>query len=124
MMEPGDHTLLAGRVSSMYLDYGADEQSGGEDAVEISERGMKLRSRWHFEIGTELSVSVVCEHPSGERVRVKAEGIVVWCEQVSGEPVKSFESTVLFLDLPEDLKQSLRDFSCRVAADELSATQQ
>lgn len=110
MTEEGANTLLAGRVSSLYLDYGADAQACDPDAVEISERGMKLRSRWKFEIGMQLSVALVAERPRVGRSRLVAEGIVVWCEPVPGEP-KTYESTVLFLELPDDLRQSLREFS-------------
>ena len=116
MIEHGANTLLAGRVSSLYLDYGADAQICDHDTVQLSERGMKLRCRWQFEIGMQLSVAVVCQEPRGGQTRVVAEGIVVWCEPIPSEP-KLYESTVLFLDVPDDLKQSLRDFSCREGAE-------
>jgi len=45
--------------------------------------------------------------------RVTAEGIVVWCEP-SRDDDKAFECTLLFLDLPDELKQSLRELSCRL----------
>jgi hypothetical protein len=40
------------------------------------------------------------------------EGIVVWCEP-KGE--KGHESTLLFLELPDELKPSLREFSHSLA---------
>lgn len=112
MIEQGANTLVAGRVSSLYLDYGVDAQACDPDAVEISERGLIFRSRWKFDIGMQLSVALVAEHPRMGRSRIAAEGIVVWCEPVQGEP-KMYESTVLFLELPDDLKRSLREFSRR-----------
>jgi hypothetical protein len=41
------------------------------------------------------------------------EGIVVWCEPKDG---KRHESTLLFLELPDELKPSLREFSYQLAA--------
>lgn len=99
-------------VSSLHLDFGADAQTcEDDDAVEISERGMRLRSRWQFSIGTQLSVAFVCEHPRRPSSRLTAEGIVVWCEPCSGG---EYESTLLFLELPDELKQSLRELSFRL----------
>jgi hypothetical protein len=41
------------------------------------------------------------------------EGIVVWCEP---KPGKDYESTLLFLELPDELKPSLREFSHQLTA--------
>lgn len=100
------------RISSVVLDYGADAEACAEDAVEISERGMRLRSHWRFEIGTQLSVSLVPPKRHANTKRLIIEAIVVWCEQ-KGE--RCYESTFLFLELPEDQKQYLREFSFPVA---------
>jgi hypothetical protein len=74
---------------------------------------MRFRSRWRFEIGTQLSVALVCPHPRLGLSRVTAEGIVVWCEPC-GHDGKAFESTLLFLELPDELKHSLRELSYRL----------
>jgi hypothetical protein len=105
------------RVSSLYLDYGADAETCGDDAVDVSERGMRLRSHWHFEIGTQLSVSFVCHDRRRGPVRLTAEGIVVWCEPCEDkEGTKAWESTLLFLELPDELIHSLRELSFRISA--------
>ncbi len=102
------------RISSLYLDYGVDAQDcDGHDPVEISERGMRIRSRWRFEIGTQLSVSFVSEHLRLGKKRLTAEGTVVWCEPCARG---TFESTLLFLELPDELKQSLRELSFLLTA--------
>jgi len=107
-LAPGCH------VSSLHLDYGADAQTcEDDDAVEVSERGMRLRTRWQFSIGTQLSVDFVCQPARRPATRLTAEGIVVWCEPCGGG---EYESTVLFLELPDELKQSLRELSFRLAA--------
>ncbi len=76
---------------------------------------MRLQSRWRFEIGTQLAVSFVCEHDRFGNTRLTAEGIVVWCEECVGKP-GTFESTLLFLELPDELRQSLRELSFQLAA--------
>lgn len=100
--------LSSNFTPSLYLDYGADEQSCGHEDLEISERGMRFLSRWHFDIGTQIAVSLVRPCAVHGACRVKLEGIVVWCEPRDG---KCFESTLLFPELPDELKPSLREFS-------------
>ena len=98
---------------ALYLDYGADSQSCGSDDLEISERGMRFHSRWHFDIGTQISVLLTHMDPRLGLSRMTLDGIVVWCEPLVG---KSYESTLLFLELPDALKPSLREFSQTLAA--------
>jgi hypothetical protein len=104
-------SLPIARVPSISLDYGADETSGGAEFT-ISERGMRFESRWQFSIGTQLSVSCAWKHPRLGQRRMTIEGIVVWCEPGSES---GYETTLLFLELPDELKVSLREFS-RLAA--------
>ena len=98
---------------SLYLDYGADSQACDEGEFKVSERGMRFRARWHFEIGTQLAVSCVLPKPRQMAKRLTLEGIVVWCEPCRDG---GYESTVLFLELPDELKHSLREFSCQLAS--------
>jgi PilZ domain len=119
MMDLESIPLPACRVSSLYLDYGVDSQlCEDRNAIEISDRGMRVRSRWRFEIGAELAVSFVSDQGRLGKRRFTAEGIVVWCEECPGESA-SYESTLLFLELPDELKQSLRELSFLLAADAL-----
>jgi PilZ domain-containing protein len=101
------------RVPSLYLDYGVDAQLCEDGGIEVSERGMRLCSRWRFDIGTQILVCCVFEHPRLGSQRVAVEGIVVWCEPKASN---SYESTLLFLELPDDLKQGLREFSFQLSA--------
>ena len=98
---------------SLYLDYGADAQRCGCGDIDLSERGMRFTSRWQFSIGTQLSVLLVHAHPRLGLCRMTLEGIVVWCEPKAD---KGHESTLLFLELPDELKPSLREFSHQLAA--------
>ena len=100
----------ASRVASLSLDYGLDEKECGENEIEVSERGMRMRSHWRFEIGTQLSVSFDSPDAGYGQRRLTAVGIVVWCEPCGGCPA-AFESTLLFLELPDELKQGLRELS-------------
>lgn len=103
--------MLTGNATpSLYLDYGADSQTCGD--LHLSERGMRFRSRWQFSIGTQLSVLLVQMDPQRGLCRMLIEGTVVWCEPIG----KEYESTLLFLELPDELKPSLREFSHQLAA--------
>lgn len=73
---------------------------------------MRFNSRWQFEIGTQLAISFDYGSQFGTK-RLMAEGIVVWCEERPGD-YASFETTLLFLELPDELKQSLRELSHRI----------
>ena len=105
--------LTAPPRPSLYLDYGADAQACSAGDLDISERGMRFTSRWQFSIGTQLSVLLVHMDPRRGRCRMAIDGLVVWCEPKAG---KGYESTLLFLELPDELKPSLREFSHTVAA--------
>ncbi len=97
----------------LYLDYGADALSCGSADLEISELGMRFPSRWHFDIGTRLAVSLTHMDPRLGLCRMVLESIVVWCEPKAGQ---GYESTLLFLELPDELRPSLREFSHTLAA--------
>lgn len=106
----GTNNPLAGRISGLVLDYGADALTCGDDAVEISERGMLVRARWQFTEGTELSVRLVCEGGAcgDEPTRYTVEGIVVGCAPIARQP-GFYESTILFWELPEPLRLALQE---------------
>ncbi len=95
---------------SLCLDYGVDEQPCGP-SFDLSERGMRFVSRWNFSLGTTLSIKCVWQHPRFGARRIPIEGIVVWSEPVIDADGSSYETTILFLDLPDALKASLREFS-------------
>ena len=99
----------------MFLDYGVDSIRCGAGEVDVSERGMRFTTQWKFDIGTQLAVSLSELHPRLGLRRVAIEGIVVWCER---KPDQRHESTLLFLELPEDVKAALREFSHQLAVAE------
>jgi hypothetical protein len=104
------HQMTVARAPSICLDYGADESSDGVDFT-ISERGMRFTSRWQFSIGTQLSVVCAWRDPRSVLRRMTIDGVVVWCEAIERT---GYETTLLFLELPDELKSSLREFSHRL----------
>ena len=115
MPDCNSHFLPKNRIPSLCLDYGVDEQAGDE-SFSISERGMRFVSRWQFSLGTTLAVDCVWPHPRLGAMRVKLEGIVVWCEPAEIDDGRAFDTTVLFLELPDELRQSVREFSFELGA--------
>ena len=102
-------TAMSNQPQSICLDYGADETSGSVSFSE-SERGFSLKSRWQFSVGTELALDCAwCDVRLGTR-RVSVAGIVVCCERCAEA---SYETTVLLLDLPDEAKVGVREFSHR-----------
>ena len=95
----------------------ADAQSEQtcEAGLFVDERGMRFIGRWKFSLGTQLAVACEWNHPILGRVKVDVEGMVVWCERVARSEKPAFDTTVLFLDLPEELKEGVREFAMRVA---------
>ena len=103
--------LLHGSRAHLVLEYGVDEQSC-EQGIAIDERGLRFITRWQFSLGTQLQVKCRYRHPLLGWSDVLMEGIVVWCESVGrGDEQPAYETTVLFLDLPDELRRSLREFS-------------
>jgi PilZ domain len=94
--------------ASFHLDDAAGLQQCSTGAVEISERGLRFTCPWSFTIGTQLSVAVTDMHPRLGLCRMSLEGIVVWCEP-RGE--QGHETTLLFLEFPDEIRPSLREFS-------------
>jgi hypothetical protein len=105
-----DSELLLPSPARLLLDFGLDEQTC-EAGLFMDERGMRFIGRWQFSLGTQLSVVCESHHPILGRVKVRVEGMVVWSERVARSTAPAFDTTVLFLDLPDELKQSVRDFS-------------
>ena len=97
-------------TASIYLDYGADSAAFDFEDLHICPQGMRLRTRWQFAPGTELSVNfqLACPATAVTRERLlKTEGVVVACEPF--EQGKGFVATVLFLEVTDDILAVIRD---------------
>lgn len=99
--------------ASILLDRATGEQQSSAAEVEISERGLRFTCPWSFSIGTQLCIAVSHMHPRLGLCRMCLEGIVVWCEP-RGE--QGHETTLLFLEFPDEIRPSLREFSHSRAA--------
>ncbi len=92
----------------IYLDYGIDCYFGNHGDLIVSERGIVLRSRWHFPLGTQLAMRI-CAHavsPDDCPVCEDLTGMVVSCERLE-ERHPCFEVTILFLDVTLPAQQGL-----------------
>jgi hypothetical protein len=93
---------------AIYLDYGIDCCFGTHGDLIISERGIVLRSRWQFPLGTQLAMRI-CAHPVNPGdcpVCEDVNGIVVSCERME-DRYCCFEATILLLDVPLPAQQRL-----------------
>jgi hypothetical protein len=87
------------RCSSISLEDGADEAWLNGEPIEFSEDGMCFPSRWQFELGTVLAMTLEI---SGTHERTKTEGIVVGCEAIGK---RLWGVTVLFLERTEGVRK-------------------
>ncbi len=82
----------------------------------FASRGMRLRTRWFFEPGTELSVNfqladiAAGSHRAGRILRT--EGYVVECQPMHGG-ADGYEVTVAFWEVTDDILAIIRDVAAR-----------
>ena len=98
-------------VPSIYLEYGVDEEACDDKEFKICERGMCFKSRWQFELGTELAISLASNEGDGQFNRIHAQGTIVGCERVSP---KCYQITLLFVDFPDELRPAIHAIASRL----------
>ena len=100
--------------ASIHLDYGADSADFNVGDLHICEQGLRLKTRWYFEPGAELSV----HFQIGDTDRdcscrlLKMEGVVVDCQRDAQDA--DFLVTVLFLEVTEDIREVIREVTVSV----------
>lgn len=94
---------------SLFLDYGADAVGGEDAACEICERGMRFKSHWQFTVGAMLHIAFSFD--DGAPCRIEAEGLVIECIATGA---KENQTTLAFVDPPEELRASLGKVSTRL----------
>ena len=99
--------------SSIYLEYGADEEMCDEQHIEICERGLCFTSRWHWRSGTQLAIAFSFHDKGGELRKIQTEGVVVRCERLERG---CYRATLIFLEAPTALRQHLLPAQARRAA--------
>lgn len=98
-------------VASIHLDYGADSADFDVENLHICTRGLRMRTRWCFAAGAELSVNFqLTEPPPSNAARLlKTQGVVVDCDpSADGD---GFEVTMLFLEVTDDILAVIQDLS-------------
>src|SRR3989442_15327469 len=96
--------------ASICLDYGADEMDCAPGEFGIRECGMHFKSRWQFDPGMQLAVTLCCRNRAGHLVHVDAEGIVVDCECIAS---RRWRVTLRFLETPDVMCAAAGDASER-----------
>lgn len=98
----------------IYLDYGVDCLFGNYSDIRLNDQGLVFRSRWRFDLGTQISLRVCAEPESPEStpVCVDLTGIVVSCERMYCRSL-AYEVTLLFFDEPADNGCELSRLTCR-----------
>src|SRR5690349_6873692 len=99
---------------TVYLDYGTDCFFGYFGQLSLNERGIRLKSRWQFNVGMQLALRVCVEGrcPNEPRVCEEVIGLVVSCEPLLDDPTW-YEMVVLFLDLPLSIRQKFGRLGAR-----------
>ena len=99
--------------SSIHLDYGADSAPFNCQDLHVSARGVRLKSRWRFDAGTEIALDVVLNGTGDPRDprRFRLAGVVVDCqtERVSARSSapQVYQLTLLFWETTEDIRELL-----------------
>jgi hypothetical protein len=83
----------------IYLDYGVDCLFGHYSDIRLNDQGLVFRSRWRFDLGTQISLRVCAEpeSPDSTPVCVDLTGIVVSCDRMYCRTL-AYEVTLLFFD--------------------------
>lgn len=98
----------------IYLDYGVDCLFGYYSDICLNDQGLVFRSRWQFDLGTQLALRVCAQPKSPESgsVCVDLAGIVVSCDRMYSRSV-AYEVTLLFVDEQPESCCQLSRLTCR-----------
>lgn len=98
-------------VASIHLDYGADSADFDFENLYICPRGLRMKTRWSFEPGAELSVNFQMSDPNpaaAPRI-LRTQGVVVDCDPA--EDGNGFQVTMVFLEVTDDIMAVIQDLS-------------
>ena len=88
------------------LEHGADESA--TDYLTVEERGATFESPWQFEPLAELVLCLAWRHPRHGFQRTPVNGVVVDSQKTNEG---RYQTVVLFPDLPEEKRASVRAFA-------------
>ena len=103
------------KSASIHLDYGADSADFNVADLHICEQGLRMKTRWYFEPGAELSVNFQLGDAGSHCLcrMLKTEGVVVDCQR--DEEHAGYLVTVVFLEVTEDIQAVIREVAASVA---------
>ncbi len=103
------------KTASIHLDYGADSADFNVGDLHICEQGLRMKTRWYFAPGAELSVNFQLTDfdPHGSCRMLKTDGVVVACER--DMETADYLVTVVFLEVTEDIQAVIREVAVSVA---------
>ena len=96
-------------TASIHLDYGADSADFDVQDLHVCRQGIRLKTRWYFEPGVELSVNFQLTedgHPGPGKL-LRTEGIVVDCSLLVDE--ERYLVTMMFLEVTDDILTVIRE---------------
>jgi hypothetical protein len=92
---------------AIYLDQSIGCAFGYFGDLFVNQRGMVFRSPWCFQPGTQLALRLCVQRsPACSAECQEVTGLIVHCEQLYSHS-RLFESTILFLDIPEQLQEEI-----------------
>ena len=94
---------------AIFLDYGLDAVDADDAACEICERGMRFKAQWQFTLGTMLHIAFALGDDESSRIQVEA--MVIDCAATER---KAYQTTLSFLEIPQELRESLGKVSTRL----------
>lgn len=103
------------KTASIHLDYGADSADFNVGDLHVCEQGLRMKTRWYFEPGAELSVNfqLTDPDPHGPCRMLKTEGVVVDCQR--DDDTAEYLVTVVFLEVTEDIQAVIREVNVSMA---------
>ena len=98
------------KTASIHLDYGADSADFDVRDLEVCRQGLRIKTRWYFEPGAELSVNFqLTDDATGANRILRTEGIVADCSRL--EDSRDYLVTVVFLEVTDDILAVIHDLS-------------
>ena len=99
-------------AASIHLDYGADSADFSFEDLFICSRGLRIKTRWSFAPGAELSVNFQLPAPASYEgwgaMVLRTHGVGGACAR---EGDGGYVATVLFLEVTDDILALVRDLS-------------
>ena len=96
------------KTASIHLDYGADSADFDVQDLHVCRQGLRIKTRWYFEPGAELSVNFqLNDEVSGNHRLLRTAGIVADCARLDDS--RDYLVTVVFLEVTDDILTVIRD---------------